>query len=722
MDNTVNPLNLLALQWLEQRQQDPRGFDIGLLTQACQFASDYYQAITPLYVNSMLQQGLEMADELLNLNCDNNTIAASIVFPSIYYLGLEEEIIKKHLPIEVYSLARGVSKMDAVQQLNQQKNSGRADNLRKMCLAMVDNVRIVLIKLAEQLVILKHLRNGTSEQQQQIASQVMHIYAPLANRLGVGQMKWQMEDLAFRYLNNDEYRKISQALKMRRKDRETFIHNFIDNLNRILTDAGVHNAEISGRAKHIYSIFRKICRKQVDFSQIYDTSAVRILVRTIEDCYKALSIVHTSWRHVFSEFDDYIAKPKPNGYRSIHTVIISPENIHVEIQIRTYQMHEESELGVAAHWQYKENAGVKTSSYSEKINWLRHIMDWQREVTDPSNNLYHKIFEDRVYVFTPNGDVFDLETGATPLDFAYHIHTNLGHRCRGAKVNDIMTPLTHQLRTGDQVHIITGKEIAPSRDWLNPASHYLKTSAALQKVRSWFKRQEQEHYYNQGQALWEKLAKREGVPKNDAEKAVEFFKFKNLHELFIAIGSGSLGVVSVLNKIKHPEVEEIKKPLIVATKLPERTSQSQEGLQIEGVGNLLTQLARCCRPIPGDTILGYITKGRGISVHQQDCRNLQFILKKHPERLFKVTWGQNSLQNYPVEILIEAEDRSGLIRDISNVIATAHLSLLGLSTRVDKLENMAYIDLTIEIKSLSPLKKILIQLQQVSGVRRVQRS
>lgn len=709
---TLNPLNPLAVAWLEQRRQDPRGFDIDLLTQACRFAGDY----------SDLEQGLAMADELLSLNCDNNTIAAGIVFPSIHHLRLETDVIKKYLPSEVYTLAQGVNKMDAIQQLDQKKNNARADNLRKMCLAMVDNVRIVLIKLAEQLVILKNLRNGTAEQQQQIASQVMHIYAPLANRLGVGQIKWQMEDLAFRYLNNDEYRKISQALKMRRKDREIFISNFIDNLYHILNETGVHNAEISGRAKHIYSIFRKICRKQVDFSQIYDTSAVRVLVKTIEDCYKTLSAVHSSWPHVYSEFDDYIAKPKPNGYRSIHTVIIGPQNIHVEIQIRTYQMHEESELGVAAHWQYKESAGAKTSSYAEKINWLRHIMDWQKEVTNPEDNLYHKIFEDRVYVFTPNGDVFDLEAGATPLDFAYHVHTDLGHRCRGAKVNDIMAPLTHHLRTGDQVSIITGKESAPSRDWLNPAAHYLKTSAALQKVRSWFKRQEQEHYYNQGQALWEKLAKREGVAKNDVEKALNFFKFKNINELFIAIGSGSLGVISVLNKIKHPEMEESKKSFIVPLKPPERPLPSQEGLQIEGVGNLLTQLARCCRPIPGDAILGYITKGRGVSIHQQECRNLQFILKKHPERMFNVTWGKESVQSYPVEILLEADDRPGLIRDISNVIASAHLSLLGLSSRVNKLENIAYIDLTFEIKSLSPLKKILMQLQQISGITKVERA
>lgn len=714
-------MNKITADWLTTHQSETR-LNLILLTDACRFVDDVNGGAEPVpYSVSALQQGLAMADELLALNCDSPTLAAGIIFPALYYLHCPAELIEKYLPPEVIDLAQGVRKMDAVQQINQGKSGSRADNLRKMCLAMVDDVRIVLIKLAEQLVILKYLRHCTPEEQLQIAQQITHIYAPLANRLGVGQMKWQMEDLAFRYLNPVEYRQISQALNMRRQDREIFIKNFIQQLQETLEQAGVHNAEISGRAKHIYSIYRKIQRKKVDFSQIYDTSAVRVLVKTIEDCYKTLSVAHTAWPPIHAEFDDYIAKPKSNGYRSIHTVVISPENINVEIQIRTYQMHEESELGVAAHWQYKEG-GAKASNYGEKINWLRHIMDWQKEVSTPQDNLYRKIFEDRVYVFTPNGDVFDLEAGATPLDFAYHVHSDLGHRCRGAKVNDLIVPLSQPLRTGDQVTVITGKEISPSRDWLNPATHYLKTSAARNKVRNWFKRQEQQHYLASGQAQWEKLARREGIPKNDLEKAITYFKFKNSQELFVAIGSGTIGVTSVLNKIKHPEGEESRKIPPLPDKTAERpTAHRHEEFQIEGVGNLLTQLARCCSPIPGDAIIGYITKGRGITIHQQDCRNLQYTLKRHPERLFNVSWGQETKQTYQVSINIEAEDRAGLIRDISNIIAAQHLSLLGLNTRVDKLENRAFISLTIEIKSLEPLKKILQQLQQVPGAIHVYR-
>lgn len=710
-------MNQTAQQWLTLRKAEYQRLNTELMINACQFVD---------LVNAQkLPQGLQMADELLVLNCDNQTLMAAIVYPSVYHQQPLLDLIEKFLPNEVYNLAQGVQKMDAIQQSLSPSKSGsgsRADNLRKMCLAMVDDIRIVLVKLAEQLVLLKSMRDSSVYHQQQIAEQVMNIYAPLANRLGIGEMKWQMEDLAFRYLNMPEYRSISQALKMRRQDREIFIKNIIKHLHEKIELAGVHHVKISGRAKHIYSIYRKILRKQVDFSGIYDTSAVRILVDTIEDCYKALSVAHSEWRHIKSEFDDYIAKPKANGYRSIHTVIVSKENINVEIQIRTFQMHEEAELGVAAHWQYKEG-GAKLSSYSEKINWLRHIMDWQKEVSTPQeDHLYKKIFEDRVYVFTPNGDVFDLQAGATPLDFAYHVHTDIGHRCRGAKVNEIMVPLTHQLRTGDQVSIIVGKESQPSRDWMNHGAHYLKTNVALQKVRSWFKRQEQQNHLTAGQALWEKNCRREGISKNDIEKSLPYFKFKNVQELLIAIGSGTIGIITVINRIKYPEGEEIKKNHDVTEKQQKKIqAKKSQGMQIEGVGNLLTQLARCCKPIPGDSILGYITKGRGITIHQTDCRNIQFTLKRHPERLFTVSWGQQTDQFYPVEINIEADDRPGLIRDITNIIAAEHLSVLGLNSRVNKLEDRAYISLTIEIKSLNPLKKVLAHLQQVPGVLQVKR-
>jgi GTP pyrophosphokinase len=363
------------------------------------------------------------------------------------------------------------------------------------------------------------------------------------------------------------------------------------------------------------------------------------------------------------------------------------------------------------------------ATYSEKINWLRHIMDWQKEtISPPGENLYKKIFEDRIYVFTPDGDVFDLEKGATPLDFAYHVHTDIGHRCRGAKVNDIMVPLSYELQMGDQVSIITGKENQPSRDWINPATQFLKTNAAKQKVRNWFKRQEQQHHLADGIAIWEKACRREGVSKHEIEKVFPIYKFKNAQELLMSIGSGIIGVTSVINRLKHPEGEELKKSVILPEKKIEKApSVKSSGLQIEGVGKLLTQLAHCCQPIPGDSIIGYITKGRGVTIHQQDCHNILFTLQRYPERLLKVSWGSTQEQAYPVTLLIEADDRHGLVRDITNIIAAEHISLLGLTTRVNKLDNKAYIHFTIELKNLSPLKKLLVHLRQVSAVNEIRR-
>lgn len=725
MSDDNNSTQKLIKDWLDLTHSNHPHLNIGLLTSACEFADKIsHERLVP-FAHSALQQGFDMANELLLMNCDTETVSAAIIFPAVYYHHPSPEMAEKMIPISVYTLAKGVQKMDAIQQTHETFKNDRplhADNLRKMSLAMVDDVRIVLIKLAEQLIIVKYLKHCSLIQQQQIAQQIATIYAPLANRLGVGHLKWQLEDLSFRYLDPTEYKKISQALKMRRTDREIFIRKMIKDLRHLLSENGIH-ADISGRAKHIYSIHRKIQRKHVDFTKIYDTSALRILVNTIEECYQALSIVHTAWPHIKSEFDDYIANPKSNGYRSIHTVSICPDDMKVEIQIRTKTMHEESELGVAAHWQYKEGKN-NLATYSEKINWLRHVMDWQKEtINPPGENLYKKIFEDRIYVFTPDGDIFDLENGATPLDFAYHVHTDIGHRCRGAKVNDIMVPLTYELQTGDQVSILTGKESQPSRDWINPATQFLKTNAAKHKVRNWFKRQEQQNHINNGMAIWEKAARREGIAKNEIDKAFSFYKLKNAQELLIAIGSGIIGVTSVTNRLKTPLEEDLKKTpvLPLPTKKIEKIPSTSRGLQIEGVGNLLTQLAHCCNPIPGELIIGYITKGRGVTIHQQECRNIIFSLQRYPERLLQVNWGNKQDQGFPVTLLIEADDRPGLVRDITNVIAAERISLLGLNTRVDRLDNKAHINLTIELKSLTPLRKLLTLLQRVPAVNQIRR-
>lgn len=705
-------------EWLEHIRD--KKYNHELLKKACELTLEINRAHDSAFSNALLEKGLSMASHLENLKCDSETLAAAIIYPSFFHTSDTKDLIAKELSENVAKLLVGTSRMEAIDSLQNQ-----TDNLRKMLLAMVDDIRVVLVKLAERLVTLLHLRTQPKVEQLRIATQVMALYAPLANRLGIGQFKWQMEDLAFRYLEPENYADISKALKMRRKDREEYIRNVINLLNNLLKDAHIENGKITGRAKHIYSIYRKIKRKHVDFSEIYDASAVRILVSDIQDCYSVLGIVHSTWPHIPQEFDDYIAKPKPNGYRSIHTAVIGPEKRNVEIQIRTFKMDDEAELGVAAHWKYKESA-KKKSSYEEKINWLREVMDWQKEMSTEGpaqSEIYKSIFKDRVYVFTPNGDVLDLEAGATPLDFAYHVHTEVGHRCRGAKVNDAMVPLTHTLETGDRVEILTTKEGHPSRDWLNPDLGYLKTGAALAKARHWFRQQDHDKNLEIGQELWEKTYRRTSIPKNALKDIYQDFNFKSIEDFLAAIGAGDIGVTTVLNRIRSKnapsEAIETELPL----QQPAKMSQEKSGsyISIEGVGNLLTQLARCCQPIPGDPIIGYITKGRGISIHHQDCRNIKVAQKFRSERIIEVNWGSDLPQKYPVALIIEADDRPGLLRDISNIITAEKITILSLSTRVNKIKNRAYINLTIEVNQLDLLNKLIRDLKQISDVITVQR-
>lgn len=712
-----------ATEWLTQLRD--KKYNHELLSKAHQLTETINHEHDAAAQEAFLEKGLAMASQLEYLKCDSETLAAAIIYPSFFHASHTKDFITKELGEKVAKLLVSTLRMEAIDTLqnrptefSQQQN--QADNLRKMLLAMVDDIRGVLIKLAERLVTLLHLRNRPTDEQQRIAKQAMELYAPLANRLGIGQFKWQMEDLAFRYLDPQNYALISKALKTRRKDREDYIRKVIATLNKLLQEAQLEKVKISGRPKHIYSIHRKIKRKRVTFSEIYDASAVRILVSNIQDCYAVLSLVHTAWRHIAQEFDDYIAKPKPNGYRSIHTAVIGPEDKNVEIQIRTFKMDDEAELGVAAHWKYKESA-KKGSSYEEKINWLREVMDWQKAMRaegTAQNEIYESIFKDRVYVFTPNGDVLDMEVGATPLDFAYHIHSEIGHRCRGAKINGVMVPLTQTLKTGDRVEVLTTKEGHPSRDWLNPTLGYLKTGHARAKVRHWLRKQDHDENLEIGQDLWEKTYRRAGVPKNALKDIYQKFNFNSVHDLLVAIGAGDIGMTTVLNRIRALNAPPEKIATELPLQQPVNVSQQKSGsyINIEGVGNLLTLLARCCQPIPGDPIIGYITKGRGVSIHHEDCRNIKAAQKFRCERTIDVKWGTDSPQKYPVALVIEAEDRPGLIRDISSVITTEKITILGLNSRVNKLKNRAYITLTVEINQLELLDKLLRDLRKISEV------
>jgi GTP pyrophosphokinase len=713
-------------QWLTDLKQQQSTLNLSLLSKACELAETIApQTVTP-YATSTLTQGLQIADMLLALDCDSHTIAAAILYPSFYYGHIDKEIISDKLDTIIYKLLAGTQKMEATYNLRgENQDQPQLTNLRKMFLAIVDDVRVVLIKLAEQLTVLMNLKNAPPAQQVLVAQQVMDMYAPLANRLGIGQLKWQLEDYAFRYLDPDNYKAISKALKMRRTEREHFIQDMISRLTKLFTEHPLKNFEIAGRAKHIYSIHKKIERKRTSFEEIYDASALRVLVDQLEDCYTALSLVHASWNHIAKEFDDYVTTPKENGYQSIHTAVTGPNNNNVEIQIRTRQMHEDAELGVAAHWKYKEGNSSQ-GDYEDKIAWLREVMSWQKEVTGEDDTSISKIFDDRAYVFTPAGDVFDLPSGATPLDFAYHIHSSVGHCCKGAKVNNKMVPLTHTLVTGDRIEIINSKQEQPSRDWLDNNKRYLTTSNAKAKVRQWFKKQNFDRDYITGIEIWSKVYKREGFNKNDYEKVCEHFNFNKPEQLIAAIGSGNIGAATVAQQIKalvqpKDDSDDVITPFKISPAPRKKSSRQNHLIVIEGIDDCLTSIATCCNPIPGDKIIGYITQGSGVTIHQHDCKNIQHSLIVRPHRIIQVNWDDSATQHYRVELIITVHDRQGLIRDITAEIMQQKITLLGLSTQTNRKENIAYLNVSIEINADQSLQKIQHHLQNVEGVINISR-
>lgn len=727
MSANKTKLNLAKnyLDWLDEISVTAPQVNRELLSKACEYAKSLEGHSKPFFNEDPLSMGLAIAHELVRLDCDSECIAAAIVYPSIYCSVLDEEKLTLATSATVTKLVKGALLIESIhaaqEHKTQEAKQAQADKLRKMLLAIVDDLRVVLIKLAERLIILKHLRHAKPEEQQEMAHEVMTVYAPLANRLGLGQLKWQLEDWSFRYLDRSAYEDIFKVLKMRREEREAHVANMMAHLTQLVESTHIKEVNISGRAKHIYSIYRKLSKKQLSIDKLYDMIALRVLVPTVQDCYAVLGIVHATWPHIQSEFDDYIAHPKPNGYRSIHTAIMDETQHPVEIQIRTLDMHREAELGVAAHWVYKE--GPRQSSYENKINVLRSLLDWQKELNEETRRLSEQLLNDHVYVFTPSGDVIDLEQGATPLDFAYHVHTELGHSCRGAKVNASLVPLTYQLKTGDQVSILSTKNGHPSRDWLRAANGYLKTSRARQKVGAWFKKQSAEEHIALGHNLWEKSCRNTIVHKQDLARAIKHFNFKNNEALMAALGSGDLKIGVIFNYlgIEHPDYEQhnVHHPEPVKTissKKPDRSS-----IIIEGVGDLFTQIARCCKPIPGDLIMGYITRGRGVTIHKNDCNNLLQALEERAERVLQVSWGQQQAQHYSIDLIIETTDKTNIDRDISSIITNEKIILTHFNSRRDENKNRHFIYLTIELDNLEIFQQLLRQLQQLPDVIEVRR-
>jgi GTP pyrophosphokinase len=673
---------------------------------------------------SCLPTGLEMAEILADLHVDQDGLVAAILYRAVREGKLSTALVEDQFGAPIAKLIDGVLRMAAISRVKTERGpvlgqvEDQSDTVRKMLVALVDDVRVALIKLAERTCAIRAVKNSP-EKRYRVAREVADIYAPLAHRLGIGHIKWELEDLSFRYLQPDSYKKIAKLLDEKRLDRQGYIDQVIGELRTELEQAGI-KAEFSGRAKHIYSIWRKMQRKGIGFSQVYDIRAVRVLVPEVKDCYAALGIVHGLWRNVPNEFDDYIANPKDNGYRSLHTAVIGPAGKVLEVQIRSFDMHEEAEFGVCAHWRYKgaDKQHKTVNSYEEKIAWLRQVLEWHEEtgaVSDLTEQFSRA--QDRVYVFTPEGHVINLEHGSTPLDFAYHIHTEVGHRCRGAKVNGRIVPLTYVLQTGEQVEILTGKDNSPRRDWLQANLGYLKGGRARAKVQTWFRQQAREDNIAAGRSLLEKEFKRLALTSLDYKAVAERVRSATVEDMYAAVGVGSLSATQVLHAaqallVGDEQVETTLPPQL----LRKRTSKDQAGaIHIRGVGNLLTHIAGCCKPVPGDAIIGYITVGRGVSVHRQDCAKILQLQYAEPERIIEVSWGDEQA-TYPVELAIQAHDRQGLLRDITQLFATERINVLALNTLSDVANNTATMRLTIEITGLDALSGLLSKLNGLRNI------
>jgi len=663
-----------------------------------------------------IQHSLTVAHILADLRLDSATIAAGLLHDVVEDSIVTVEDLRQDFGDEVASLVDGVTKLSQIDKLSQMTQRDlqdeEAESLRKMFLAMADDVRVVLIKLADRLHNMRTLESLSQERQRRIAEETLEIFAPLANRLGIWQMKWELEDLGFRYLNPQRYWEITALLDERRAARERRITRIIEILEKRLGKNGLE-AEISGRPKHIYSIYEKMNRKGLPFEQIHDVRGVRIIVNTVRECYAVLGVVHSLWRPIPGEFDDFIATPKDNMYQSLHTAVVGPDGKPLEVQVRTYEMHRRAELGIAAHWRYKEHA-KRDVAFEAKIAWLRSLMDWQQEVTDAwefIDSLKSDVFQyGRIYTFTPRGDIIDLTAGSTPIDFAYHIHTEIGHRCRGAKVNGKIISLDYQLQNGDQVEILTAKRGKPSRDWLNPHLGYIKTSRARQKIRQWFRRQDRAESVAQGRQLLEKELKRLGLDQKNYEEVAALFKFDKVEDLLAAIGYGDISAQQIAAKLIEAEREEEEPELPEAAPPPPEVT----GVTVRGVGDLLTRVAGCCHPLPGDPVVGYVTRGRGITIHRQDCRNILYLEDK--ERLIEVDWGEDIEQGFPVMIQVMAYDRTGLMRDITEIMAEERINITSANIATHPKDHTAVITATLEITSIIQLSRILDRIEKLPNV------
>ena len=694
-------------------------FDTWLDTLQVRWSASQVETVRSAYALSG-EPDLAVADLLADLGVDHEVVAAALLHEAVAAGRLKHERLQDAFGLAITRLVDSVGKLDTIGELHQNsQHAGRQlESLRKMLLAMAQDVRVVLVKLAMRLHALRQLGRSPAEERRRIARETLDIFTPLANRLGIGRIKWEMEDLALRYLDPTVYKQIAAALDERRADRERYIARVMEDLRDFMRRAGIR-AEVSGRVKHIYSIWRKMQRKNLSFEQIFDVRAVRVMVETVNDCYAALGVVHAHWNHIHQEFDDYIAQPKPNGYQSLHTAVAGPEGRPVEVQIRTDEMHRNAELGIAAHWRYKEGPGQSDATAERRIAWLRQILEYRDEDADEGDLLERfkaEAFQDRVYAITPKGAIIELPQGATPLDFAYHIHTEIGHRCRGAKVNGRIVPLSYELKNGEQVEVLTAKTGGPSRDWLSPHLGYVKTNRAKAKIRQWLFQQDQDKTVATGRIALEHEFQRLGIKQLKLEKLADRLGFSKPEELFAAIGHGAVSTAQVVARTQDllPAPAAPKGDLIFTRKAKPHAA-SQDSVRIRGVGHLLTQMAQCCQPAPFEPIAGYTTQGRGVTIHRQDCTNFLGLAAQHHERVIEVAWGETPA-TYPVDIMIVAHDRAGLLRDIASILANDQVNVLGANTLTDKGTTMARMGLTLEITDVVQLSRVLDKIAQLPNI------
>ncbi|MEZ5523832.1 MAG: bifunctional (p)ppGpp synthetase/guanosine-3',5'-bis(diphosphate) 3'-pyrophosphohydrolase [Pseudomonadales bacterium] len=726
--------------WVEQMQSTLGLEDMTAIRAACELAQDialrsHAEEGGDYSYGNCFFAGLEIAEILAGLQLDSDSLVAGILCRAVREERLSLEDVEVAFGKTVAKLIEGVQQMDAITTLHQPQNDtdlggqNQIENVRKMLVAMVDDVRVALIKLAERTWAIRAIKNEPTEFKQRIARHVSEVYAPLAHRLGIGYIKWELEDIAFRYLEPERYTMIAKLLDGRRLDREAFISRVINLLEQKLRDEQI-DASVTGRAKHIFSIARKMDKKHIDFDQVYDISAVRVLVPEIKDCYATLGIVHSLWRNIPNEFDDYIATPKPNGYRSLHTAVIGPEGKVMEVQIRTHAMHEEAEFGVCSHWQYKgtDRKGV-AHSYEEKIDWLRQVLQWHEELGDISTlaeELRADVQADRAYVFTPGGHVVDLMNGATPVDFAYRVHTEVGNHCRGARVNGAIVSLNHPLKSGDQVEILTAEHATPRREWLNPSLGYIRESRTRSKIQHWFKLQDKEVNADAGQVMVEHEIQRLDLGDVDLETLAEAMDYACCEDMYADVGAGDLPVSDVMEALQqqlpgYQDNEQLAFKLADdADKAVALTTEPEERRR-SSVLDAMTQLADCCKPVQGDDCLGYIKQGYGVTIHRRDCEKILQLEEEDPERIVRVDWEGPARRRYAIDILIRALDRHGLLHDITGVLTRESVNVMALSSQLDRRQGLVELRMTVEVNGLVLLGRLLDKIGQIPNLVEVKR-